>query len=283
MAASLINLTGRRNARRKLKPTHPAPRFLGSPIGLPCKTAPGYPIETTSYAQSLTASCTSLTICFAVIRGPDGSLIGCRWPLAKTLTFVPPMSITSTRGAFKSATAAPGSSVRSGDGPITRPAVDDKPLGRAACVGAERPGGAVKSLVGGCVGDRVLIPNLSSQIERDRVDLIEARWIVRDATGPLRELIELVTAGLRLRRFGVTEDTHTVHDGLRKLGLLLDLLHRHGAGVVVSIGDQQQDLAVTCGVLPQVGLSHVHRIAQGRSPDGIDSPASRLAHKPVPR
>src|ERR1700681_999997 len=101
MAASLITLTGRPNARRKLKPPPPDPRFLGSPTGLPCKTAPGYPIETTSYAQSLTASCTLLTICFAVIRGPDGILIGCRWPLAKTLTFVPPTSITSTRGALK--------------------------------------------------------------------------------------------------------------------------------------------------------------------------------------
>jgi hypothetical protein len=113
--------------------------------------------------------------------------------------------------------------------------------------------------------------------------LIKACWIVRDATSPLRELIELVSAGLGLRRFGVAEETHPVNNGLAPLGLLLDLLHRHGAGVVVPVGDHQQDLAISCGVLPQVGLSHVHRVSQGRSADGIDSSDSGLEDTRVTR
>src|SRR5580658_266617 len=96
MAASLIIFTGHPNADLKLKPTHARPRLCGSAAGLPLRTRPGYPIDTTSYFQSLVSSLTPETICRGVIFGPDGNFRGSFRPVARTLTVVPPTSTTST-------------------------------------------------------------------------------------------------------------------------------------------------------------------------------------------
>src|SRR5438874_13533196 len=90
--------TGRPKARRKLNPTQPGARLCGSRSGRPCTTGAGYPIETTSYATSFTASLTCLTMTAGAISGPDGILIGSFIPEASTFTLVPPMSIANIFG-----------------------------------------------------------------------------------------------------------------------------------------------------------------------------------------
>src|SRR5437762_4873767 len=87
-------LTGQPNALRKLKPTHPVPRCLGSLAGFPCSTAPGYPIDTAEYFQSAVAFRTARTISLAVIFGPEGILTGTLWPVPSALMCDPPTSIT---------------------------------------------------------------------------------------------------------------------------------------------------------------------------------------------
>src|SRR5437870_2887630 len=52
----------------------------------------------TSYCQSWAASFTAVTIASGVMPGPDGIFRGSVWPLARTLTLVPPMSMTRTAG-----------------------------------------------------------------------------------------------------------------------------------------------------------------------------------------
>src|ERR1700735_2659507 len=51
-------------------------------------------METRSYFQSRVAAFTSLTIFLAVMSGPEGILRGWFCPVACTLMFVPPTSIT---------------------------------------------------------------------------------------------------------------------------------------------------------------------------------------------
>src|SRR5262245_62447432 len=96
MAASLMSLTGRPKALLKLKPTQPDPRLCGSDTSLPCTTGPGYPIDTTSYFQSLVNRLTSDTMRRAVSVGPESNLRASCCPVARTFTWVPPTSIAST-------------------------------------------------------------------------------------------------------------------------------------------------------------------------------------------
>src|SRR5215471_7989461 len=53
-------------------------------------------MDTTSYAQSLASSRTRVTICDGVSSGPEGNFRGALSPVARILTFVPPMSIDNT-------------------------------------------------------------------------------------------------------------------------------------------------------------------------------------------
>src|SRR5215831_10126167 len=96
MAASFMIFTGRPNADTKSNPTQGWPRLLGSATGLPSCTKPGYPIDTTSYFQSLVICLTPETIWLGFIFGPDGNLRRSFCPVARTLTLVPPTSITNT-------------------------------------------------------------------------------------------------------------------------------------------------------------------------------------------
>src|SRR5215467_5968566 len=96
MAASLTTFTGRRNAAAKSNPTQPRPRLCGSAIGQPCRTGPGYPIDTTSYVQPRASFLTADTICLGVNVGPDGNERSSVWPVARILTEVPPTSTTNT-------------------------------------------------------------------------------------------------------------------------------------------------------------------------------------------
>src|SRR5258707_985964 len=96
MAASLMTLTGRRNAFSKSNPTQPCPRLCGSAIGRFDITGLGYLMETKSHLHLLTAFRTLGTICRAVIVGPDASLKGSFCPVASILTCAPPTSTTST-------------------------------------------------------------------------------------------------------------------------------------------------------------------------------------------
>src|SRR5277367_2634705 len=100
MAASFKIFTGHPKAFSKLNPTHPRPRLCGSRKGCPLIIGPGYPSEIQSYFQSAVAFFTSFTIFPGVIVGPDGYFRGSFSPVAKSFTFVPPTSITSTRGLF---------------------------------------------------------------------------------------------------------------------------------------------------------------------------------------
>src|SRR3984893_6428550 len=96
IAASLTTFTGRPNAAAKSNPTHPRPRLYGSAIGQPCKTGPGYPIDTTSYVQPRASFSTPDTICLGVNVGPDGNERSSFCPVARILTEVPPTSTTNT-------------------------------------------------------------------------------------------------------------------------------------------------------------------------------------------
>src|SRR5215510_10109548 len=96
MAASLTTFTGRPNAAAKSNPTHPRPRLYGSAIGQPCRTGPGYPIDTRSYVQPRASFFTPDTICLGVNVGPDGNERSSFCPLARILTEVPPTSTTNT-------------------------------------------------------------------------------------------------------------------------------------------------------------------------------------------
>src|SRR5215831_5392980 len=62
----------------------------------------GIPSDTQSNFQSRTNRLTMRTILPGVIGGPDGYLRGSFCPVASTLTFVPPMSITRTLRAPES-------------------------------------------------------------------------------------------------------------------------------------------------------------------------------------
>src|SRR6185295_12514856 len=99
MAASLISFAGRSNAASKSNPTQPLPRLCGSAAMRPCSTGPGYPMVTTSYCQPAAASFTFATIFAAVSFGPDGNLIGSLSPVARILTWLPPTSMTRSRGS----------------------------------------------------------------------------------------------------------------------------------------------------------------------------------------
>src|SRR5262245_23808497 len=95
MAASLTTFTGRPNAAAKSNPTHPRPRLYGSAIGQPCRTGPGYPIDTRSYVQPRASFFTPDTICLGVNVGPDGNQRSSFCPLVRILTEVPPTSTTN--------------------------------------------------------------------------------------------------------------------------------------------------------------------------------------------
>src|SRR5262249_7298164 len=90
----LMTFTGRPNAFAKSNPVQPPPRFTGSMIGCPHRIGPGKPIETASYFQSAVLSFTSETSRSGVKSFPDGNLREASWPVASSLTFVPPMSMT---------------------------------------------------------------------------------------------------------------------------------------------------------------------------------------------
>src|SRR5262245_20616858 len=62
MAASLMIFTGRLKADSKLKPTQPFARLRGSAIGRLKRTRRGYPMDTTSYFQSLASFFTVATM-----------------------------------------------------------------------------------------------------------------------------------------------------------------------------------------------------------------------------
>src|SRR5260370_33448218 len=100
MAASLSIFTGHPKAWLKLIFIHPPPRLWGSRRGCPLMIGPGYPKATRSNFQSLTHSLTTRTILPAVMVGPEGILRGSFCPVASSLMFVPPTSITRTLGAF---------------------------------------------------------------------------------------------------------------------------------------------------------------------------------------
>src|SRR5574340_599418 len=55
-------------------------------------------METAEYCQSLVALRTEVAMRRAVMSGPDGIFTGVLWPVASTLTCVPPTSITRTFG-----------------------------------------------------------------------------------------------------------------------------------------------------------------------------------------
>src|SRR5450432_564706 len=95
MAASLISFTGQPKARSKSQRTQPPPRWVGSAAIRPSFTGPGYPIVMRSYCQSSVSALTALTICAAVNVGLEGSWRRVACPVASTLMFVPPTSMTS--------------------------------------------------------------------------------------------------------------------------------------------------------------------------------------------
>ena len=63
-------------------------------------TGPGYPNDTRLKIQSLAQFLTSRTTLLAVIDGPEAILRESFCPVASSLIFVPPTSMTRTFGAF---------------------------------------------------------------------------------------------------------------------------------------------------------------------------------------
>src|SRR6185503_12446248 len=96
MAASFTTLVGHPNALAKSNPTHPRPRFFGSTTGLPCRTTPGYPIDTREYFHPSIDCRTRLTSLLGVNVGPDGIFTTVLRPVARSLILVPPTSMTRT-------------------------------------------------------------------------------------------------------------------------------------------------------------------------------------------
>src|SRR5215469_1589979 len=96
MAASLMTLTGQPKALRKSNPIQPLPRLCGSRRGHSLMIGPGKPSDTQSNFQSWTNFLTTRTILRGVMVGPDGYFRGSFCPVASTLMFVPPMSMTRT-------------------------------------------------------------------------------------------------------------------------------------------------------------------------------------------
>src|SRR5215831_6448605 len=96
MAASLMTLTGQPKALRKSNPIQPRPRLCGSRRGHSLMIGPGKPSDTQSNFQSLTNFLTTRTILRGVMVGQDGYFRGSFCPAARTLMFVPPMSMTRT-------------------------------------------------------------------------------------------------------------------------------------------------------------------------------------------
>src|SRR5262249_20609314 len=99
MAASLMSLTGRPNAAAKSNPTHPRPRLCGSAIGQPCRTGPGYPMDTTSYVQPPASFFTPDTICIGGNVRPDGNERSSFCPVAMILAEVPRTAPTTSFAA----------------------------------------------------------------------------------------------------------------------------------------------------------------------------------------
>jgi hypothetical protein len=93
---SFTTLTGHLKAASKLKPAHPFPRFHGSKTGLFRRTGPGKPMEMASYFQSATSFRTPTIVRFGVKAGPESNSRCAFRPVARTFTWVPPISITST-------------------------------------------------------------------------------------------------------------------------------------------------------------------------------------------
>src|SRR6266852_8172172 len=100
MAASLSIFTGQPKALLKLNLIQPPPRLWGSRRGCPLMIGPGYPNDTRSNFQSLTHAFTARTILPAVMSGPEGILRGSFCPVASSLMFVPPASMTRILGVF---------------------------------------------------------------------------------------------------------------------------------------------------------------------------------------
>src|SRR5260370_42566395 len=104
MEASFSIFTGRPKALLKLNFIQPPPRLWGSRRGCPLMIGPGYPNVTRLNFQSLTHSLTSRTIFPAVMVGPEGHLRGSFCPVASSLIFVPPTSITRSLGVIAART-----------------------------------------------------------------------------------------------------------------------------------------------------------------------------------
>src|SRR5438270_8005588 len=93
MAASLMTLTGRRNAAAKSKPIQPGPRLTGSVIGCPDSTGPGKPIRD-HVLPVLRRGQNTIHHLFRAQFGTDGNLRGFSCPEASIFTLVPPISTT---------------------------------------------------------------------------------------------------------------------------------------------------------------------------------------------
>ena len=76
-----IIFTGRPKNLLKSNFIQPPPRLCGSRIGRLFFTGPGKPMLTASNCQPLEIFFTAAAIRAAVIRGPDGTFTGWRWPV----------------------------------------------------------------------------------------------------------------------------------------------------------------------------------------------------------
>ena len=124
---------------------------------------------------------------------------------------------------------------------------------------------------------------MTRNFQGDRVNLIDARRIVGDAARPFGEPIELVAAAVRRRAVRVAEQTDRVDRRLAQFRRLFNLLLGHHAGVVVSIGDDEEHPAIPPGVIAQVGLRRLETISERRPADRVDARDAHFQFVPVGR
>jgi hypothetical protein len=124
----------------------------------------------------------------------------------------------------------------------------------AACKGIDADGtkGSVFSGIAGIVGESVLVPNIVSNLLASALNLIERSWTVGLSAGCVCDLLEDLgsptgAAAVYFEQpsgFFRTQQANRVDDGIRFLGGAKQFLEGVTAGVVFSVGNNQQDLFI---------------------------------------
>jgi hypothetical protein len=142
------------------------------------------------------------------------------------------------------------------------------------------PVGPVERLVERRVRERVLMPDLTGQLEGDGIDVSHGVCVQGDAPRAFREIVQLVARPVRPPRIVMGKRNRIDADvALRRL--LSNALSRGGTRVVVAVCDEDEHLATAFRVVVQVARRQFHRIPHGGASNGIEPPDARLERGPI--